>query len=219
MLGTVDSSARKAPPSVPDWVIVVMEIAAYVITTIPLRIYARARRRLPKTLNKLRGGSLLISNHQSMADPFVILAHLPFLAFLHMLPIRFPTDDERFHHSYLNSRFFPLMTLLGCYSIGKTNQEKMLALFYTRQLLEKGYSVCLFPEGQIAQEKDVQALQKGVEFLKNAARSVIFVRMHGFYEKKNASFLFKKRSITFGEVLSGPLTMNLEEMHAYLNTL
>ena len=219
MLSNVDSSARNASPSAPDWIIVVMEIAAYIIVLIPLRLYARARRRLPKTLNKLRGGSLLVSNHQSMADPFVILAHLPFLAFLHMLPIRFPTDDERFRSPAMNPRFFPLMTLLGCYSIGKTNHEKMVALFYTRQLLEKGYSVCLFPEGQITQEKEVQALQKGIEFFKNAARNVMFVRMHGFHEKKDVSFLLKKRSITFGEVLPTPLTMTLEEMHTYLNTL
>ncbi len=213
-------SARSINPSpFSDWVIIVSQIILYIVSVVPLRLFARAKRRIPGNIRALGGGSLLLANHQSMGDPFVITMHLPFYAYLRILPIRFPTSDVMFKNRLLNPHFFPLLAFLGCYSIGATSQEKMLALFYTRKLLQDGYAVFLFPEGRISKESSVQGLQKGVEFFKNDAHNIIFIRTHGFHEGKDVKFLFKKRSITYGDILPARLTMNAEQMHQYLNTL
>jgi 1-acyl-sn-glycerol-3-phosphate acyltransferase len=170
-------------------------------------------------MRALGGGSLLIANHQSKMDPFVITMHLPFYAYLRILPIRFPTSHDIYTHPLFNPHFFPLLTFFGCYTIGTTSQSKMLALFYTRGLLKKGYAVFLFPEGKIVKEKNVQEFQKGVEFFKYDANNVMFVRTHGFHEEKNVSFLLGKRRINFSDILHVPLAMNLDEMKVYLETL
>ena len=145
------------------------------------------------SIRKLRKGSLLIANHQSILDPFIILAYLPFRNFLKLIPIREPTC-----HRYAAK--IPFLSFVGGYDIGSSSREKMESLFKTRQFLTDKRSVMIFPEGRICdRDKDLE-FKKGVSFLTDAAENVVFVRLNGFHYQDWTQFKNFERVLVFSEV-------------------
>lgn len=113
---------NQSPQVIKNCIIAVVQIIAYGILFLPLRLLLRITRVLPENLDELSRGSLLIANHRSKMDPFVVLAHLPFFTFLRILPIRFPV-----HHDFMKRRIFRYtLPFLGSYDIGGTPWKKML---------------------------------------------------------------------------------------------
>lgn len=197
----------------------IVQVLAYVIGALPLRIMYRTERKLPHNLHLLRRGSLIVSNHQSMLDPFIVSACLPFHIFLKMVPIRPPVIDYIFRDPRYNPPFFPILKMFGCFSIGKTSAEKMKSIFYIRELLKRHETVFLFPEGGISTEHTVKEFKQGVDFFMDQALNVIFVRLRGFNKKKNRASGYKGHQITFGEVFEPAPHMSVEEMRQYLEHL
>jgi len=205
--------------TVPDSILVVTQVLAYIFCALPLRIWYRALRTLPNNLHQLVRGSLILSNHQSMADPFFVLACVPVRVFLRILPIRFPTADFIYKSKFYNPRFFPFITLLGCFSIGSTSIERMRTIFYIRTQLKAGYTIFLFPEGEITKEQNVKELKEGVDFFMHDAKSVMFVRLHGLNRYGRMRRQRGRCRVTFGEVFTHAPSMTIEEMHRYLDHL
>lgn len=179
----------------PATLVVVFQVLAYAFGAPALRFFYRTKRRLPKNINTLTRGSLLVSNHQSLADPFIITANLPALAFFQLLPIYFPVD-----HFWMEKPFMKTLLLcLGCYDVGNSRREKMMALFYTHQLLEQKKTVFLFPEGEISKD-EVKEFQRGIEYFIHAAINVIFVHMEGFHTHHSALKPRAKKRLVYSEV-------------------
>lgn len=175
--------------------IVVFQVFAYLFAALPLRLFYRATRKLPEDIHMLTKGSLLVSNHQSLADPFIVTANLPARVFFRLLPIYFPVD-----HFWIRKPFFKiLLPCLGCYDVGSTRREKMMALFFTHQLLEQKKTVFLFPEGEISNDQ-IKEFQKGIEYFVHAAIAVIFVRMEGFHLPNSSFFIAPKRKLFYSSV-------------------
>lgn len=172
--------------------IAVSQIIAYIFLSRILRYFFRADRRVSQTINQLRRGSLIVSNHQSVLDPFIILAHLPFRSLLKVIPVRFPTSHE--YYKYL--RF---LAFLGSYDIGAGNRERMLGLFRTRNFLIEGKSVMIFPEGKICTGGEMLDFQKGIGFLTDVSANTVFVKMEGFY-RKDWLKIQAPRGVIFSEV-------------------
>lgn len=190
------------------WTITFTQFVVYVLVSRLLRYFFRANRKVSKTMSALKKGSLIISNHQSVLDPFIILSHLPIRVFLRMLPIRFPTTHD--YYKYLRFLFF-----VGAYDIGADKRERMIGLFRTRQFLMNRESVMIFPEGKISEEEEILEFKKGITFLTDIATNVIFVRMEGFSQKH---WIRKKtrRSVAFSDVCD--LSGNCED-HEYIRKL
>ncbi len=139
-------------------------------------------------------GTLIIANHQSKVDPFLISHHVGFQNLWKTLPIRYPVTPE-----YMNKPITGfIIRLLGGYSVGESSLERMQKLLYTRQLLKEGYTVVLFPEGKIVRDKDmVEQFQKGVHVLFSENYPMIFVRLtglndvHKYHFWKNSRALFE----------------------------
>ncbi|MCA9358976.1 1-acyl-sn-glycerol-3-phosphate acyltransferase [Candidatus Kaiserbacteria bacterium] len=201
-----------------DWILVCTQMLAYIVAAIPLRLFYDVKRRFVGDIGKIRKGSLIISNHQSMVDPFLVLACLPLKDFLRLLPIRFPASDVIYKNPRFNPKIFPIMTLLGCFSIGGTVSERTHAIFYIRDLLNKNKTVFLFPEGAISREDNVLNLKQGVDFFIKNTHSVMFVRLEGLNHKVRG---VEKTGhyVTFGEVFDPPPAMSVEEMKDYLESL
>lgn len=140
-----------------------------------------------KGLEKIGRGSLIIANHQSKLDPFMILAQFPFRTFCRTIPIRFPVA----HKEYTR---YKCLRIFGAYDIGETNREKMLGLYKTRQYLADGYSIMIFPEGKLSKSDELGELKMGVSFLVSHAKSVLFVKIAGFNIKKD-------RLVSFSDIM------------------
>ena len=157
-------------------IIIVFQACAYIFMAPILRLFYRAQRIHPRNIGTLARGSLLVANHQSLIDPFIVTANFPARVFFRLLPVYFPVDHRWISMPVLRT----LLSCFGCYDVGDTHRKKMLALFYTHQLLTQRKTVFLFPEGRISKE-DMREFKRGIEYFIQVAINVIFVRMEGFH--------------------------------------
>ena len=129
---------------------------------------------------KIEHGTLIIANHQSKIDPFLISYHVGFKHLMSALPIRYPVTPD-----FMNRPILGLcISLLGGYNIGETPLERLKKLLFTRDLLKQGYSIVLFPEGKIVRDQDmVEDFKKGANALFNENYPVVFVRLKGLNNK------------------------------------
>lgn len=178
-------------------VIFLVQLASYFVLYLPLRIFFRSHRSLSGTIRQLGRGALLIANHQSIADPFIVMGNLPFTVFIRLLPVRFPTD-----HDYMQLPVTgQLLRFFGCYDVGATPRLRMCTLLKTCDLLRSGETVFLFPEGSIARS-EMKEFNRGIEFFIRESRSVVFVRMDGFNEPIADHIIATRRTLCYGEVRS-----------------
>jgi 1-acyl-sn-glycerol-3-phosphate acyltransferase len=197
-----------------NFIITVVQIIAYGILFLPFRILLRITRVLPKNLNELSRGSLLIANHRSKMDPFVVLAHLPFFTFLRILPIRFPV-----HHDFMKRRIFRYtLPFLGSYDIGGTPWTKMLGLLRTKKYLDQGTTVFLFPEGKINRDT-IGEFEKGIHFFIDSGRKIIVVRIEGL-ERGHRAFLKQNNRLVFSSIFDTTRTiLDPSELHKLIKQL
>ncbi|MEW6608035.1 MAG: (d)CMP kinase [bacterium] len=98
----------------------------------------------------LTGGVLIAANHQSYADPPVIGAALP-------REVYFMAKQELFNHTYLGW----LISNLNSFPV---NQTTVTAQTFkkTISLVEQGYGVVIFPEGQRSFDGKLQLAKPGI---------------------------------------------------------
>lgn len=215
----MEKQPRKMIPALTsDVVIAFLQLALHGLFAIPVRWLCRIDTTHTTPLTELHKGALLASNHQSRSDPFLIVAAMRFRELKKIVPIRFPTTNEILCSRAYNPRFFPILTLLGCFAIGESTSERMKAIYYIRSLLKQRKTIMLFPEGAINREANVLHFKKGIDFFMSDTDTVLFVRLDGFVREKGLSKNWR-RQVTFGEVLSPPPNMSTAEMRDYLTNL
>ena len=179
-----------------DYIIGFFQLLVYIFFAYPIRFFYRADTTIPKNINKLQKGSLLVANHQSLLDPFIILAHIPLFTFIKILPISFPTCAQVMNKPILSR----ILKLFGCFNIGNNNKEKMLSLFYIRELLKQRRTVFLFPEGKMIKKENIGEFQQGIQFFINECRNAVFVRMKGFNKINMKNLINSNRKLNFSYV-------------------
>ncbi len=114
------------------------------------------------------GGALLVPNHISFIDGFLLIASLD-------RPIRFVVDAE-----YVNHRLFkPFMRALHVIPISSSGGLRVIlkALREAGKALDAGDLVCIFPEGQITRTGNLLPFRRGFERIVKG-REVPIVPVH-----------------------------------------
>jgi acyl-[acyl-carrier-protein]-phospholipid O-acyltransferase/long-chain-fatty-acid--[acyl-carrier-protein] ligase len=114
------------------------------------------------------GGALLVSNHVSFIDGFLLIASLD-------RPVRFVVDAE-----YVNLPLFkPFMKALRVISIASQGGPRVIlrALRDAGQALDDGEVVCIFPEGQITHTGTMLPFRRGFEWIVKG-RQVPIIPVH-----------------------------------------
>ena len=178
------------------YIVICLQTLGFFVFHVLLAIFYDIEITLPANFNKLKKGTLFVANHQTRLDPFIALYPLRFILFLKILPVRFPVTNEYMQKPFLSK----LLKLTGCYSVGQTSRENMIALMYTAKLIKDGETVFLFPEGGVTREgDDLKKFKKGIEFFVRKSKNVVFVKMQGFNAIRLPS-LRKKCSITVSPI-------------------
>jgi len=138
------------------------------------------------------GPVLLISNHQSVLDPFLIAAGIP-------REIRWMSKIENFEMPIFKS----ILSFYGTFSVNRT-ENPSLAIDKAIEILEKGDCVGMFPSGTRSPDPDVN-----IPFKTGAARIVLrgkvpyvpacILGSHYVLPKNSINLKFKPVEIRIGE--------------------
>lgn len=114
------------------------------------------------------GGALLVPNHVSFIDGFLLIASLD-------RPVRFVVDERYASHPL----FKPFMKRLRVIPISSSGNPRMIlrALRDAGQALDAGELVCVFPEGQITRTGTLLPFRRGFERIVKG-RNVPLIPVH-----------------------------------------
>ncbi len=133
-----------------------LRLALILLTHTFYRLTVAGRAHVPE-----KGGALLVPNHVSFIDGFLLIASLD-------RPVRFIVDAEYFHHPVLR----PFMKALGAIPISSSEGPRVVlrALRDAGRYLDQGELVCIFPEGQITRTGMMLPFRRGFERLLKGRR-------------------------------------------------
>jgi len=111
------------------------------------------------------GGAMLCPNHVALTD--ALLVSLP-----HRRRIRFVMLREAFDHSVI---FKPLFRLMKAVPISEKDPPGKLvaALKQARQMMDDGFLVCVFPEGQLTRTGHMAEFKPGIEHIMRGSQCPI----------------------------------------------
>lgn len=141
----------------------------FFVTFLPLyKFFLRLEIKGTENLRNLKGPIILAPNHTSELDPTVIPLIFPF--FSPHLPIysviypiaKYKTPEWRWRRYIYGKLFF---NLLGGYSSYSGSKDYNLSLKDHILLLNKGRTVCIFPEGKCTTDGNLGPAHGGLGFL------------------------------------------------------
>lgn len=170
---------------------------------------------LPNNFSVPRG-TLVLANHVSIFDPFLVTFHLGRQNWLSTVPMRYPATPDYARHRVIG----PVIKALGAYDIGELPIEKAKKLLYTRDLLNRGRTVLLFPEGRIVNKGHlVGDFKRGARMLFAHDYPTVFAHLLGFTTE---SFLHPERvhspRIHYSSVITGSAEEKIARMEVFFSS-
>ncbi|KJY83495.1 acyl-phosphate glycerol 3-phosphate acyltransferase [Vibrio galatheae] len=147
--------------------IFVVRFLTWVVTHTMYRVKHKNLHHLPE-----KGGALLVCNHVSYMDALLLSAVCPRL-------IRFVMEED-----YANLP--PLRRFLqraGVIPISATNRRSIVSAFnQVEQALAQGHIVCIFPEGHLTADGEINQFMRGMDIiLKRSSVPVIPIALKGLW--------------------------------------
>jgi acyl-[acyl-carrier-protein]-phospholipid O-acyltransferase/long-chain-fatty-acid--[acyl-carrier-protein] ligase len=187
--------------TLPDFM---MRLPLVLLTRIIYRVKVRGIENLP-----MEGGVLIVANHVSWADPFLLGSTM-------QRRIRFLMDKEFYEKWWLK----PIAKLMRAIPISSTDQPKkiMASLIEARKALDEGYVVCIFAEGALTRTGVMREFRAGFEKIAKGKEYKILPAYIGgvwgsvfsYYDGKVLSRLPRRLGhpvgIYFGEMMEGGAT-------------
>lgn len=200
----------------------ILQTMVYPFTWVGLRFFTHIRILGKENLEGHTQGVIFAVNHLSELDPILVPATLnPFSPLMPM----FYTARERFFYEkkglaqyFYGGTFFKLW---GAYTAYVGTGDLALSLRHHIRILEKGKSVCIFPEGGKIPEGVIIEGKTGVAYLLwRTGVPVIPVAMRGHYKMTYREFCARTRTITvsYGKPITREELFNLRPDPAVVPT-
>lgn len=153
------------------------------------RMVARTKVSGLENLERIRGPVIFAANHQSYLDTPVILASLPARIRHRLAPVMWKEYfDPHFHPDryslwarWQNSVIYRLVTLLfNAFPVPQTETGGRQSIRYMGELVEQGWSILIFPEGERTLTGEIGRFYPGVGMIASRLRlPVIPIRLAG----------------------------------------
>ena len=192
------------------------------------RLFARTKVSGLEHLSNLRGPVIFAANHQSYMDVSVILATLPRAWRYRIAPAMWKEYfDAHFHpqrhpwrERWINSLVYFLVTLLyNAFPIPQTEAGTRESIRYAGELVEGGWSILIFPEGERNQTGVVGRFLPGVGLMASRLKlPVVPIRLRGL----DVIWPRTAKGPRRGEAelsIGAPLTLEGESYHALAEKL
>lgn len=155
---------------------------------------------------KNQGRLVIISNHVSMWDAFLIFSALGPMFFLSKL-WRIPASYEFFKKNFLLSIFLKSIGLYPLTARGELGKS----LIDTIRIIENNYSILYFPEGKRIKNDQKGIPRRGIGYLVKT----IPVNLLPVYIEYPKRFKPWGANIIFGEIISNDLVKNFDSCNSH----
>lgn len=136
-------------------------LTTYVLASRIFRSYFNVESKLHNDVLDLKPNRyLIVANHQSAVDPYLILATLPFNSFKSLLPIRFFTANI-YLKRWWQRAFLEAFGSFRAYFV----EGKLSGVKGGLYLSDRGQSLLIFPEGKRNRQNSKIELKIGVAYL------------------------------------------------------
>lgn len=175
-----------------------LQTALWPIMWVVLRLFGKIIILGRENIHGHTRGAIIAVNHASQFDPILIPATLN--PFSNLMPMFYLARERAFYEvsglmKYIYGGLF--FKIWGAYPVTVgTGGDYEYALRNHIKILERGQSICIFPEGGKTHNGDIGKGKPGVAYLVwRTGRAVIPVAIHGHYNMGPMEFFGRKRTI------------------------
>lgn len=203
----------------------ILQKLIWIPTRLILKFFGRLEVVGLENLNDLKSNVIFACNHTSELDPILLPASLPFFSRFSPMFYTSRTKDlygnSGWRSFFYGGNFFKLW---GSYPvfIGLKDYEKSMR--HHISIVEDGGSMCVFPEGKITIDGNIQPAKGGVSYLAyRTKKTIVPVRFVGAYGITLTQFLTRKRhlKVIFGKPLNiideRNTSLSLDDFKQYAN--
>ena len=161
-----------------------------------------------KGMENLKGigrNAIFACNHTSELDPILIPGTLPFWS--RFSPIFYTSREEKFYENSGWRRHFYGGTFFkawGAYPVFAGLHDYERSLQQHIAIVKAGGSICVFPEGHITRDGNIQPAKGGVAYMAYVTKTpIIPVQLNGAYHMSLVDFLLRRRklSVSYGALM------------------
>lgn len=157
-------------------------------------------------LNASRRPVIIVANHSSKLDPFVVLSAMGWRYFLRFYPWKFPLAKDYAQKWWLGKP----AALVGCYKIegrGDLNES----LKETFSCIDNGFSLIFFPEGRMVRKGEISKIKRGIGYVcEKKDVDILPIKIkHNDFDTKGRERI-RNSEVVFGETFS---SRELREKH------
>lgn len=191
----------------------ILQKIGYVVFFVLYKMFMRLEVKGLGNLEKETGPFIFAFNHTHELDSTAIPLSLPMWS--RHFPVFFVSAAKERYKTFgwrgllYGGRFF---NALGAYSVFSGQQNYAYALQTHEELLKKGYSVCIFPEGKRTPDGNIGPARGGLGYLIDASGvPVVPVAISGFFNISLMDFLLRKRTLML--TVGNPMHVVVPEPH------
>lgn len=191
----------------------ILQKIGYVVFFVLYKIFMRLEVKGLGNLEKETGPFIFAFNHTHELDSTAIPLSLPMWS--RHFPVFFVSAAKERYKTFgwrgflYGGKFF---NALGAYSVFSGQQNYAYALQTHEELLKKGYSVCIFPEGKRTPDGNLGPARGGLGYLIDASGvPVVPVAISGFFNLSFMDFLLRKRTLVL--TVGNPMHVVVPEPH------
>lgn len=187
---TVAAATTPEPAYNRSWIARLIRRALLPTVFLPLtRVFASLRISGRENLDKIEGPVIFAANHQSHLDTPAILASLPHRCRYRLAPAmwkeyfdpHFFPESHSWHERWINTLVYRLLTILfNAFPIPQAETGTRQSLRYIGELIEEGWSILIFPEGERTVTGEMGRFHPGVAMIASRMRvPVVPIRLIG----------------------------------------